>query len=158
MLLAADDAADAAASVWLHELAHVTSRGERPHTRSARRIVAAVSEGVADYVAAAALADPTIGDASTQRRDLRAPPRVRPGQWEAVVFDGVRFDVHEHGWRLAAELWTRRVDPGDAVRCLADAHFARGATTVASELRPWLDGCAPAFAEAVRAWLPDELE
>lgn len=146
-------------AVWLHELAHVRMLGPRPESEPARRLVQAMEEGAADYCAAT-----WLGRADLGSRDLGAARRPDAGQWAALGLPDLAFDPHDLGLGWAAALWSiRPADPALAetlMTCLRDAPVRP--TGVGPWLEAWLPRCRvaarPVIREALRAWLPDELQ
>lgn len=131
--------------VWLHELVHQRARGHRPSQPVAGRVLAAVDEGVADFVAATVARSVRLGPVDEGGRDLSRPPAPSAADWAFVGLPGARSPTHRLGWRLAAELW--REAPGseelavDAVVALAS--YPEGA--------PDRDAPGPALGALVRA-------
>jgi hypothetical protein len=158
-------AAGAAASVemWLHELGHARMAGARPKGALARRLIDAVEEGVADYLAASVAHNAVLGTPS-RRRDLMHPPHVGPGEWATLAFDG--FDTRRMGWVLAAKLY--ELQPmgdsllHDAVACLdGDSALATAGDSPAAAIAALLDACPeqgrPRLQRVLQGWLPPQL-
>lgn len=155
--------ADASVEMWLHELGHARLAGARPKGALARRLIDAVEEGVADYLAASVARNALLGTPS-RRRDLMRPPRVGHGEWATLAFDG--FDTHRMGWVLAAKLY--ELQPmgdsllHDAVACLdGDSELATAGDTPAAAIAALLDACPeqgrPRLQRVLQSWLPPEL-
>jgi len=152
-------------TVLLHELAHVRMRGPRPASRMAERLLRAVEEGVADWVAATIVGSPLLGGAD-EGRDLRHPPEVSTFAWAALALPQVRFDPHELGWQLGAVLWREHRTGGslrdDLVAALADpapwpADVSTPAQTVAHLISRCPAGSRDRVAGLLDAWSPSEL-
>jgi hypothetical protein len=162
LLLASGAALDH--TVWFHELAHVSMRGPRPGNRIAERLLRAVEEGVADWVAATVAGSPLLGGVGG--RDLRQPPVTSTFAWAALALPRVHFDPHELGWQLAAELWRAR-PAGDMLRedlvaALADpTPWPAEVTSPADTLAHLLARCPARSRETLsgvlHAWSPAEL-
>ena len=155
-------------SVWLHEIAHVIVRGGRPERDPGRRVMAAVEEGVADWLAASVSASPELGrvHASGAVRDLRSPPPRSSTDWALLALPGIEKDVHELGWQLAALLFRAEPTPGpllnDVVRALADPAAFRGPSdTPGGALEAFVLRCPQRSRQRLRdvlvAWVPREL-
>jgi hypothetical protein len=162
LLLASGASLDA--TVLLHELAHVRMRGPRPASRIAERLLRAVEEGVADWVAATLVGSPVLGDGDG--RDLRRPPEASTFAWASLALPQVRFDPHELGWQLGAVLWREHSDGGalrdDLVAALADpALWPADVRTLAQTVAHLVARC-PArsrdqLTRVLHAWGPSEL-
>jgi hypothetical protein len=167
-------------SVWLHEIAHVIVRGGRPERDPGRRVMAAVEEGVADWMAASLSESPELGRVHAGRaargsgarktgdavRDLRFPPPRSTTDWAMLALPGIEKDVHELGWQLAALLFRAEPAPGpllsDVVRALSDpAAFAGRSDTPGGALEAFVLRCPQRSRQRLRdvlvAWVPREL-
>lgn len=153
----------ASRSEWLHEIAHVRLAGSRPRGPLARRLVAALEEGVADYFAAAVARDPVLGR-GPEPRDLRHPPRVAASEWASLAVAG--FDTQRAGWALAARLYERDPEGGsllrDAVACLdGESALGSAAESPAAVIDAFLGACPvqgrARLARVLGEWLPVEL-
>jgi hypothetical protein len=168
VLVQAGTASQLVPSVWLHEFAHLRARGPRPTSLLARRIYAALDEGVADYYAAAITGRPALGGqhGALQGRHLEHPPPHSAYGWASVAIPVLRFDPHEMGWQLAARFW--RAEPA-AGELLADlvAGLASHAPLPTAEAGLWQvlqsfwQRCPARSRARIRAelsaWVPAEL-
>jgi hypothetical protein len=100
-------------TVLWHELGHAAMRGARPADPVAARLIRALEEGVADWVAATQAGSAQLGGA--RGRDLDRPPGPSTVAWMALALPNARFDPHELGWRLGARLW-RAAPRGEELR------------------------------------------
>jgi hypothetical protein len=146
-------------SVWLHEIAHVRLKGQRPSGIIGRRLVVAVEEAVADYFAAVIGGTPRLGrdEQGQPLRDLSAPPPSSAAAWARYLMPGLVADPHELGWRLAGELWSLAPADRSLLEDLVAMLSSRrpfsdedGAAVVAKEL---LQRCPPRSRERLRAAL-----
>jgi hypothetical protein len=158
-------AAGASASVemWLHELAHARMAGARPKGALARRLIDAVEEGVADYLAASIAHNALLGTPS-RRRDLMHPPRVGPGEWASLEVEG--FDTRRMGWVLAAKFYELQPMGDsllyDAVACLdGESELGTASDSPAAAIAALLEACPqqgrPRLARIFQSWLPPAL-
>jgi hypothetical protein len=158
-------AAGATASVemWLHELAHARLAGARPKGALARRLIDAVEEGVADYLAASVAHNAVLGTPA-RRRDLMHPPRVGPGEWASIEVDG--FDTQRMGWVLAAKFYELQPMGDsllyDAVACLdGESELRTAADSPAAAIAALLEACPvqgrPRLERILQGWLPPAL-
>jgi hypothetical protein len=148
--------------VVLHELAHLAAHGSRPRARAARRLAAAIDEGVADYFAAALTGSPRIGPPDGRVRDLSELPPFSDAEWALLALDA--FEPHRFGHRLAALLWQAEPFAGalleDFVTCLASSALD-GAETPGALLGALERSCParsqPRIAALLRSYAPEEL-
>jgi hypothetical protein len=157
---------DGSESLWLHELAHVRAAGARPRAELARRLFAALEEGIADYSAAVVAGSPRVGAEGLELRDLSAPPALRASEWAMLALPSA-FEPHRFGWTLAAELYRTEARPGALLEDVLDALAARepwpeAANTPGAALDELVGRCRErsraAFAGALARWLPRELQ
>lgn len=147
---------------WLHEIAHLSAHGPRPRSLAARRVAAAIDEGVADYFAAALSRSPQVGSGVGEERDLRRPPPLRAEAWAMLAL--ADFDPHRFGWALAALLWKAEPHAGalleDCVRCLSGGALANAespAAVLSALSRTCPERSRERLAVALRGWAPAEL-
>jgi hypothetical protein len=162
LLIVSERFADAPAGAWLHEIAHLSAHGPRPRTPAARRLAAAIDEGVADYFAAALTHSPLVGRGLAEERDLTRPPPLPEAAWAGLALDD--FDPHRFGWKLAALLWQAEPAAGplleDCVLCLSGGALA-GSESPAAVLGALSRSCPARSRElltaTLRSWAPAEL-
>jgi hypothetical protein len=161
LLIVSEHYAGADAGAWAHEIAHLAAHGPRPRSVAARRLAAAIDEGVADYFAAALTESPLVGRDLGQPRDLRRPPMLPESDWAMLARDD--FDPHRFGWKLAALLWSAEPSAGplleDCVRCLSGGVLAgrESPAAVLGALSSCSERSRALLAEVLRSWAPAEL-
>ncbi len=163
-LLVHDDAV--AATVVAHELAHVSvlarRRGPRPSSASARRVLAALDEGVADYAAFVVTGEVTLGDPSLgPTRDLDHPPAPSSATWAEHLVPAGLDRRHELGWRLASGLRRARGRSTDVRDDVLAAAAPAGGESMIAVLASFVDAVPTRSRDvvrsAVREWVPAEV-
>lgn len=165
VLVRASSAALRDPSILVHELVHARAHGARPASGPASLVMAAVEEGVADYVAAVALGEPLLGATDGREpRHLGSPPEVGVSEWAYLAVPGAPFAVHRFGADLARALW--RVAPGDrsvaaalvvGMAALAPSPSTAPRAALTALLRSTPSPGREALDAAIARWIPREL-